>query len=792
MKNTFNTENKRNYFPITFLLTLMLCLGNLQAQDTLTNLSIGEWEQHLPWQRAVSVTNSATKVYYATELSVVEIDKAERSPNYLYKTEGFSDINPRIVRFSRASDVLFIAYANSNIDLYYPATEKVVNLPFILKNTVLSGDKFVKEVFFLGKNAYIATGFGVIKLDLEKAEVDFSVLTGVAVRSFAVYKDQYYMGTDDGLYRLPVNDINPADFSRWQLLGIAEGFEAGKQVNALAVFQNLLYLGIEGSGLLRYDGNVKPDFYSQFNTSEVNLLTTEGEGLVVGWRKPGQVGAVFYLEPGGSYYDVSGTCDARRPQGAVEDGSKKFWFADEFDDFRQYDVTTNQCDIFRFNSPYNARVAEIALRGNKVFIAADGADPNLNPTFTRLGIYYRGDDGAWRRYSADTNPELQNADNTHLSWWRVAPHPTEEKFYIGSFLGGLVEMSDQGTNTKFFTKGNSILQDAGAAGPNRTAIGGMAYDPEGNLWICNYGAGKPIAVLKPDGSLRNFSVSGVGNYTKVAIDGNGYKWFVSAFTGGVTVFDSGDDLDDPSDDRFKILNTSNSVLATNEVTTLSVDLDGDVWVGTKEGLYVFECTGAIFNAENPCRGTRHIITVDGFGGYLLEDENIKAIAVDGGNRKWVGTSNGVFIQSQDGRTTLARYDVKNSPMPSDLVEDIAIDEKSGVVWIGTASGLVSVRSEATTGGRVNSRQPYAYPNPVRPDYDGPIAINGLARDANVKITDMAGQLVYEGTSVGGQAIWNGRDYQGRRAASGVYLVYATSSASFDEPDAIITKIVVVH
>ena len=127
-----------------------------------------------------------------------------------------------------------------------------------------------------------------------------------------------------------------------------------------------------------------------------------------------------------------------------------------------------------------------------------------------------------------------------------------------------------------------------------------------------------------------------------------------------------------------------------------------------------------------------------------------------------------------------------------LAKDIAINAQSGVVWIGTANGLVSLRSEATLGGRVNSAAPYAYPNPVRPDYDGPIAIYGLARDANIKITDMAGQLVYEGTAIGGQAVWNGRDYLGRRAASGVYLIYATSSESFDTPDAVITKVVIIN
>ena len=167
------------------------------------------------------------------------------------------------------------------------------------------------------------------------------------------------------------------------------------------------------------------------------------------------------------------------------------------------------------------------------------------------------------------------------------------------------------------------------------------------------------------------------------------------------------------------------------------------------------------------------------------------IAIDGANRKWFGTTNGVFVQSPDALTQVANYKSSNSPLFDDDITNIAVNNATGEVWIGTEKGLISLRGEAIAGTRVNSQHPYAYPNPVRPGYDGPIAIYGLGRDANVKITDVAGQLVYEGKALGGQAIWNGRDYLGRRVASGVYLVYATV-ATFDSTDAVIAKVVVLN
>ena len=224
--------------------------------------------------------------------------------------------------------------------------------------------------------------------------------------------------------------------------------------------------------------------------------------------------------------------------------------------------------------------------------------------------------------------------------------------------------------------------------------------------------------------------------------------------------------------------------------SIAVDLDGDVWIGTQQGTVSFECGSNVF--DNNCKGSRRIVNVGGFNGYLLENEEVRSIAVDGANRKWFGTATGIFVQSASGETEEAHFTSTNSPLLDNSINDIAINQLSGEVWIGTGKGLVSYRAEATQGTALNSEKAYAYPNPVQPDYDGPIAIYGLARDANVKITDVSGNLVYEGKALGGQAVWNGRDYLGRRAASGVYLVFATSSESFESPDAIITKVVILN
>ena len=781
---------------ILTLLIVLFCFAVKGVSQTDTTdfppLKIGEWRQHLPWQRAVSVTQSESKVYYGTEWAVVELDKDERTPNFITKVEGLSDVGINLLRYNPAVNVLIVSYTNSNLDLYYPADGSVLNLPFIQKNPNVIGDKRIYDAFFDDKTAYLACGFGMLKFDLEAAEAEYTVFTDMVVNSVALYGGYLWLGTEEGLFRLAANDENPADFGRWQAVGAAEGFPAGEPVHALNVWNNQLYLGI-GNTLLQYDGGAPVEIASNA-PRQVKYLSSDGAGLMIGWYNPNNfgIGTVEYLESNGNRSEIHWPCQAEFPLYGIESGNQQFWFADQNDGFRVYNRNLGQCDNFSFNSPFRHITSEIAIGNDRVYLATPGAKSNLSPLFEfRSGVYIF-ENNEWSRFYGETNPEIKPFD-CDKDMWRVIAHPTEtDKFYVGSFIGGLIEADASGDDALCYNKSNSILRDAGAAGASRTAIGGMAFDQDDNLWISNYSSSAPIAVKKADGTWANFPAAPANPLLQVAVDQSGYKWFVIAFNAGLLVYDSGADIDDPSDDRYKIITTANSVLPTNTINCVTVDLDGDVWVGTQQGVVSFECGGNVFSTDNPCIGRRRIVNVDGFNGYLLETEDVRTIAVDGANRKWFGTSNGIFVQSPDGLTQVARYTNTNSPLFDNAITDIAVNQKNGEVWIGTEKGVLSVRTEATEGGRVNKPTAYAYPNPVQPGYDGPIAIYGLARDANIKITDVAGNQVYEGQALGGQAVWDGRDYLGRRVTSGVYLIFATSEATFDEPDAIITKVIILN
>jgi hypothetical protein len=284
---------------------------------------------------------------------------------------------------------------------------------------------------------------------------------------------------------------------------------------------------------------------------------------------------------------------------------------------------------------------------------------------------------------------------------------------------------------------------------------------------------------------------------KMAIDPiTGYKWFViGKGNASIIVYDEGKNIDDESDDRSIVLNSTNTSLPGSKVNWIEPDLDGKMWVATDDGVIWFSCGSSIFDKATKtgiCNGSLPTTIVDGIPEYLLRYNNVSTIAVDGANRKWFGTSNGVFVQSADGKSQIAYFDKNNSPLFDNNIIDIAINDNTGEVFIANNKGLQSVKAEAVLGTDIHDAEITVYPNPVRPEYDGLIAIKGLAQDAAVKITDTNGRLVYETTALGGQAVWDGRDYNGSTVKKGVYLIFSAFTKDVEYPDEAVGKILIMR
>ncbi len=767
-------------YPLCVVLLLYLC--PLQAQS---DLRIGEWGAFLPFRIGNTVTQDDQKVYFGSQNGLVAIRKEDMQPAFFSKVNGLNDVGIRLIRYHHAYDALIIVYQNSNIDLIF--RQGTVLISDVRTTTAVTGSKVINDVYVdHTEKVYFSCAFGLLEFNMHTLRFGFTMFTPSPVNTFVIHDGAFYAGTDNGLYRFNrFADGLVADFGAWQRLSAAEGLPAQYRCTALTVYDDRLYAGTD-EDLYRLESE---DFIL-WDTREghyVAFLSAEGSHLMAGFRCPGDVcnGKVHFYNASGKVGEHGFNC-AGLPVYVIEDESGRLWYADEFPGFRTAAMRQHGCDHLEFNTPNTSGVSEIAIQDGIVYVATGGVSDSYNALNRRDGFLILRD-GVWSYFNQFNTPELAQAGTQ--DYFRILPHPSGSPLYVGTYFAGLIEY-DFETFT-IHKKTNSILE--GAVGDSqRERIAGLAFDSDENLWMSNFLSTHPIVVKKADGTWRKFPVPGGTQLGEVLIDRRGYKWFaVITVSEGVLVYDDGGTIDDLSDDRYKYFTISNSALTTNLLTNLTMDRNGDIWVGTREGPVIF---GA---SEDPFSGTNHgyRIKVDqqGIIAYLLADEEITTIAIDGANRKWFGTRNGVFVQSPNGETQIAHYHTGNSPLLHNTIIDITIDDSNGNVYIGTEAGINILRAEAIAGGPFHRpAEVYAFPNPVHPDFEGPIAIRGLAEDAVVKITDIRGALVFETQALGGQAIWDGRDLTGRRATSGVYLVFSTTQPQFDKPDAIVTKILIVR
>lgn len=744
-------------------------------------IAIGNWRTHFPVNQMVSVTQSATTVYYASEQMIIAFDKEERSIERLDKVNGLTQVGIKTIRYYPEMELLLVAYKDGNVDIV--KENETINIADIKRYSLIA-DKSIYHIHFNKTFAFLSCSFGVVQLDLEKNEVKNTFLTeNFDVNASYIWNDTIFISTEVGIYQGNLN-LNLGDFSNWNLHGASKGLPNSYYSNVMTFFGGKLFANVNQE-LKYYNGTQWADFGSRTGNDPVNgsNFTQADEFLSL---EPALNSnklmlatslSIISIDPDGFYAKFFG--EVQNPRQFIRDGSEMY-FADEskgaviLKDFAFTQLSAN--------APFSKNMSQMVFENDELWISSGGVNAAWQSISRSEGLF-KWKDGIW---SAKTPNNTDSLDGV----WDIIPvaiHPSNGKVYAGSYRRGLVEIN--GDDVHVYGKDESILSSP-PLDPSTTRVTGLAFDEAENLWMSNYEAPKPIVVFRKNGTWENYPLpSASSQIAEMVIDRSGNKWMVVARgTGGLAVFNENEAVVGGVDNRYRIITTANSELPSNAVNCLAVDKDGDVWVGTLEGTVLFECGNQLFNA-NGCTGRKVIVEEDDFGEYLLKTENVTAIAVDGANRKWFGTNNGVFVQSPDGETTIFRFTQDNSPLPSNNIIDITINGSNGEVFIATEEGLVSYRSDAVDGKNIHADNVYAYPNPVRPNYDGAIAVTGLVENANVKITDISGALIYETTALGGQVIWNGRDYNGRKAASGVYLIFSSNG---DGQQTLATKLVLMN
>lgn len=755
------------------LLLLLLAFTSLFTSVKSQDIGIGEWRDHLPYSKVIAVAEADNIIYAATPFSLFYLDKTDNSINRLNKINGLSDVGVSSIKYHPELKVLVIAYTNANIDLLKDG--KIINLSDIKRKPIL-GNKTINHIYFIGKRAYLACGFGIVVLDVEREEFPDPIYyigpEGSAINvndiTYNPADSLIYAATDIGVYFAHFYGTNLANYADWSR-DFASVLPAGP-FNLVASFNNRIFLNKKGPGystdamFVKINGvwsAFEPDNTSNRKSFEVlynKLLICSNLAVDVFNDNFSKEYTIYTYNPGNVV-----------PLDAILDKDNAVWIGDEYEGLTKV-TGVYTSEKMRPEGPDFPDVYDMSSAQNEVWVVPGGRNSSFGNLY-RSARFAGFTDDKWVTIDRKKDTILDDARDI----LNVAVDPSNPKrVYLGSWGYGLFEYTN-GVRTNHFTDANSSLELA-TFGGSWIGIGGLDFDANNNLWVSNSSAAPILSVKKSNGEWKSFNLGSVAtgvDADKLMVDNNGYKWIMMR-DHALVVFNDNNTIDDTSDDAARRITSSagNGALPGSFVLSMATDRDGQVWIGSDEGVAVFYSPSNIFSNQN-FDAQRILIEQDGYGQYLLEAEAVTAIAIDGSNRKWFGTDRaGVFLMSADGTKEILHFTEENSPLLSNSITDITIAE-SGEVFIGTAKGIVSYRSEAVPPQQTLD-EVVVFPNPVRESYNGSIAIRGLVENSSVKITDVSGTLVYSTMSEGGQALWNGRNFNGDKVRTGVYLVYVTN------------------
>lgn len=736
--------------------TLLLAGQSSFAQDK----PIGYWEAHMPYSTAVGVSTDGVNLFTVCNQSFFTLNSTSGQQEAYSKVEGMSDVGMQYTAYDVATGTTILAYTDANIDLFKNNT--FYNIPdFEAKQ--ITGSKTINHIYAENGIAYLSTSQGILVIDLSNKNVQetyqfFNNSHVVAIKGFYGSGDYFYTITSNGFYRAPKNSPQLQNAAIWQKL------DSTRQFNSIASVGGNLFVANSDS-LFVFNDSLKFIYTSAANT--IRHLDSGTTGLWISEENVTQSAGGDVKKMDASFQLVdSFNCSGRPVQVAeLMDGS--VWVADSLNGLGKRNG--NQIVPNYPPGPSDPNSYDIYTYNKNVWIAHGGYTGSFDNDKNTHG-FSNLNNGKWTTYTQANYPPISNM----IDFSAILQDQTNGTLYAGSFSSGLFILNSDGTNQRV---AGDVFDVNGNNPPNYDVIG-LALDHEDDLWVGMFGSAHPLVARTPDGTWYKFTVPVSQYYPNssgpIVIDDNDQVWYIGEFGGGAIVYNDNGTLSDPTDDSWYHLTTGPGYgnLPSNTVLSIAKDNNDEIWIGTTNGIGVVTCTGSM--TTSPCDANIPIVQFDQFAGYLFSGQNVNTIAVDGGNRKWVGTDNGVWLLSPDASSIIYRFTNANSPLPSNHVRKISIDPVTGDVYIGTDQGLVTYRSTATEGGTANQNV-LVFPDPVPSGYGGQIAIKGLVANADVRITDITGQLVYRTTANGGQAVWNGMDYTGHRPQSGVYLIFVTNS-----------------
>ncbi len=778
-----------------FILYFFLIAGvSAEAQD----LNIYDWASLQCYRSGIDVTETPNNIVFNAKSGLVFIDKSNTDDiRHLTTIDGMTGSDILTVRYIPDAEKLFIYYGDGSFDLM-DKNLSITSIQDIKNNNVLVPNKELNAAIVSGKYIYLCFSFGMVEYDARE-EIFTNTLTAEGgISAVSVNGDKLYIINNNKLYTIDRSvKANISYLGNWTLVDAPDNRpHADETYRGLTTFRGQSYTTFDRN-LYRLDENSGPAKIDTLPTiMTVAYLNAGAEYLMVGGScNPaaldnksciGEV-ALFDRNLKTTDYSRQNLVDLRY----VIETTDRIWFADSYHGYRYLDLpalTPGFIDINRF-SPWSDKVDAIIKTNDALYIAPGAHTPNYQGAGYKDGLFeYK--DGFWRIYNQFSDPFFASprliSDLSNFAY-----NEKTGELAIASYTDGI--LSIKGDQKKLYYSDNSALQTV-PGDPDNTRVSDVAFDSRGNLWATNVLSPTSIYVRTEDGADKGFSNNfGQIRLIDMAIDPvNEYIWCVEP-SRGIIVYDPGENVLSANDDRWASFSVYSSFEKQNILPKcVYADASGRIWIGTVSGLFVEDCGSDIFTGNDNC-GTRFPIMQDESGlGPFLYGQSVNVITEDGAGRKWIGTNNGIYVTNNSVDEVVLHLTNDNSPLADDNVTVLEIDKKAGIVYIGTRAGVQMYRTDASIGNPYHDARLLIYPNPVKPEYSGPIIIQGLAHDSDVKIADVNGKLVYETHSLGGQAIWYGKDFNGRKVGSGVYFVIGTTTQNAENPVGIIGKVVFVH
>lgn len=706
------------------------------------------WKNYTDLKQVQFIDSKENVIWAATSGGAFQYLKDKNEFNIINKSEGLSGSSITSIVIDNYGKIWF-GSADGTIDVYNPSNSQFKRILDIANSGRTA--KQINQLVLSGDTILVATDFGITQINAKDYFFYDSFLkfgdlsSNIKVKS--VLKDGlFYVALEQGIAIQKAGATNLSAPESWNTYQTSNGLPSNN-INKLLFFNDTLLAATE-RGVSFFNGTSWGTIFPSLTTRNINDIVASTDTLFILSQS-----LVYYYSNG--TFDVFIGGDGTVINKIFRDQNGINYYATN-KGIMTFDKSTTTRNFISPSSPQSNLFPSIAVDNKGNLWSASGRD------ITGVGFYsYNG--SRWKNFN------LQNNSSLLSNAFHVVYSSPNNNVYVGNWGRGFVTVSNDTLINNYYVNETGMTGIPGD--PNFLVVTGFASDSRNNLWVLNYGAAnrKTLSVMTPEGQWHHFANRTdsllITNFN-IAIDLNDTKWYASydPRRRGLFYFNENRTFGIVSDDRHGYI-TEGSGLPNSNVNAIVIDRRGDVWVGTSLGAVIISSTNLILSSNNPALRFNPV--------FSIRQQKINAIYVDPLNQKWVGTDQGLFLLSSDGTNLISFLDSRNSPLPTDIIRSITMNENTGTVYVGTDLGLTSFETDAIKPNE-EFTELFVYPNPfIINGSNNQITIDGLIRDSNIKILTVSGKLINEFTSPGGRvAYWNGKNLEGEFVASGVYLIIA--------------------